>query len=238
LYGTKDYQGEIDIIEQLIRKYKPDTRKILDYGCGTGNHAKALALKGYEITGIDKSENTLALAKQKLKDRSEVRLYHTDEKNAVEPGSMDVCITLFDVLSYMTTNEEITVFLDYIKNILADKGLLIFDFWYGPGVVHLRPEKRWKEYAAGDRKVLRLTDPSHDDVNCIVSVSHEVIVSKKDRITDRITDTHVMRYFFRNEIFLFLKFCGFEVLNFGTWEDLYAPPVNTDWSALVVAQKV
>ena len=238
LYYAKDYEGEADVIEKVIRQHTPAARKILDYGCGTGNHAKALALRGYELFGVDKSENTLEVARQKLKGRTDVHLFHADERDAVGPGSIDVCITLFDVLSYMNANDEIIAFLDYVRNVLKDRGLMIFDFWYGPGVIHLRPEKRWKEYVVGERKILRLTTPEHDDLNCVVSVKHEILMSEKDRIINRMIDTHTMRYFFKNEIFLFLKCCGFEVLHFGTWEDLYATPGNTAWSALVVAQKV
>ncbi|MGC2063690.1 MAG: class I SAM-dependent methyltransferase [Thermodesulfovibrionales bacterium] len=238
LYNTKDYEGEIHLIEQLIGKYKPDTKKILDYGCGTGTHAKALALKGYEISGIDKNENTLGIAKQKLKDREKVSFYHTSERNAIAPGSIDVCITLFDVISYMNANDEIRDFLLYVKNVLKEKGMFIFDFWYGPGVINLRPEKRWKEYTDGDRRIMRLTDPLHDHDNCIVSVTHEVIISERDRITARMTEIHKMRYFFKNEILLFLSCCGFEVLDFGTWKDLSVQPAMSDWSALAVVRKV
>src|SRR4030066_986225 len=237
-YDKKDYQGEVDLIEQVIRKYKPDTKKILDYGCGTGEHTKALALKGYEISGIEKNENMLAIAKQKIKKQKNVHFYNADESRAVDPDSIDVCITLFDVISYMNTNEEIRDFLTYVKNVLKDSGLIIFDFWYGPGVINLRPEKRWKEYNAGDKKILRLTNPVPDNDNCIVSVTHEVIISERDRIINRFTETHNMRYFFKNEIFMFLNYHGFEVSNFGTWKDLYIPPTIADWSALVIAQKV
>jgi SAM-dependent methyltransferase len=237
LYEEKDYQGEVSLIEEAIRRYKPDSRKILDYGCGTGRHAGVMAARGYEISGIDKNENMLAVARQRLKDWGNARFYNAGERSAIGPGSIDVCVTLFDVLSYMNTNEEIRDFLAYVKDVLTHRGLFVFDFWYGPGVINLRPEKRWKERNVGDRKILRLTDPAHDNENCIVSVTHETIISEKDRIINRIIETHNMRYFFKNEVFIFLSCNGFEALNFGTWKDLYAPPTITDWSALVVAKK-
>jgi len=238
LYETKDYQGEVHLIEEVIRKYKPDAKKIIDYGCGTGMHTKALALKGYEISGIDKNENMLAIAKQKLKEHENVHFYNTKERDQIDPGSVDVCITLFDVISYMNTNEELRDFLTYVKSVLRSNGLFIFDFWYGPGVINLRPEKRWKELIAGNREILRLTEPVHDHENCIVSATHETMIIERERIINRITETHKMRYFFKNEIHIFLNCHGFEVLNFGTWKDINASPAISDWSALAVAQKV
>jgi SAM-dependent methyltransferase len=238
LYADKDYHGEVRLIEQVITKYNPDVRKILDYGCGTGMHAKALALKGYQIFGIDKNANMLAIAEQKLKDHKNVHFYNARERAAIDSCSIDLCITLFDVMSYMNRNEEIRDFLTYVKDILTDKGLLIFDFWYGPGVLNVGPEKRWKVYQAGDKKILRLTDPVHNHDNCIVSSTHEILISDRDKIINRFVETHNMRYFFKNEILMILDLLSFEALNFGTWKDLYAPPTVTDWSALVVAQKV
>jgi len=238
LYTNKDYHGEVDLIEQVITKYKPNVRKILDYGCGTGAHAEPLALKGYEIFGIDKNPNMLAIAEQKLNNHKNVHLYNASERRAIDLGSIDLCITLFDVLSYMNRDEELEDYLSYVGDVLTEKGLLIFDFWYGPGVINIGPEKRWKEYEEGGKKLIRLTNPVHNHDDCVVASMHEVLIFDRNTLTNRFAERHDMRYFFKSEIFVRLKIFGFEVLNFGTWKDLYTPPTVTDWSALVVARKV
>ena len=55
IYTDKDYQKEVDYIDQLIQKYHPKAKTILDLGCGTGVHANLLAAKGYRVMGIDLS---------------------------------------------------------------------------------------------------------------------------------------------------------------------------------------
>lgn len=55
--------GECDFIEQEISFNKE--LKILDIGCGTGRHSIELAKRGYNLTGIDLSENMLTLRKKK-----------------------------------------------------------------------------------------------------------------------------------------------------------------------------
>jgi len=236
LYADKDYHNEIKLIEEVINKNKPDFKRILDYGCGTGNHLKIIASKGIEVYGLDKNKHMLNIARQKTKNFKNVKLYSIDERTAIIPNSIDVCVSVFDVLSYMNTNVEINDFIDYIKTVLVNDGLFIFDFWYGPGVIALSPEKRWKEYKHNGKVILRLTYPVHDSKNCIVNVSHDVIVLEKNRVVNRFIDKHNIRYFFKNEILLFLDYHGIEVLKFGTWKDLNTPPTTADWSTLVVSR--
>ncbi|MGZ7180607.1 MAG: class I SAM-dependent DNA methyltransferase, partial [Halobacteriota archaeon] len=65
-YRDKNYTDEVDYVDALIEKYalgKPAT--ILDLGCGTGGHAVLLAKKGYDVTGVDRSDAMLAIAGEK-----------------------------------------------------------------------------------------------------------------------------------------------------------------------------
>jgi SAM-dependent methyltransferase len=235
LYKYKDYRAEANLIDKAIKKYKPGSTSILDYGCGTGNHAAALLSKGYRVCGVDKNPYMLRKAKDKLKEKK-ADFYSTKERGVIKPGSIDVCVLLFDVLSYMNSNEELMDFLSYVKKILANGGLFIFDFWYGPGVINLRPVKRRKEYFLGDKKIVRITKPTHDLNKCMVKVEHEVNVFERNKIVKKIFDIHLMRYFFKNEIDLFLRQHGFKILKFGLWDNVDKLPSVNDWSALVIAK--
>jgi len=234
LYQAKDYPYECARIEHFINTFRPDARTIMDYGCGTGNHAGMLAKKGYTLYCLDRNEHMLTVAKEKFARNDKMHFSTTDARDGIPPRSIDVVVVLFDVLSYMITNKELNDFFRYIQRTLAKGGLLIFDFWYGPGVIHLKPEKRWNEYDFGDKKILRLTSPEHDASNCIVNVSHEVLLFENDAVVERFIDIHGMRYFFKNEIQLLLEYHGFEILKFGTWGNIDEAPTENDWSALAV----
>ena len=71
LYQDKDYLKEVKYIDNLIKKYSSETRKILDLGCGTGKHDALLCDKGYVIHGVDISEDMLKVAEIRRKDREE-----------------------------------------------------------------------------------------------------------------------------------------------------------------------
>ena len=85
LYLDKDYTAECDFIENIFHRYgdKPISR-VLDLGCGTGNHAFPLASRGYEVVGIERSESMLAQASNKLAHAS------TKLKLSYRAGDIDV----------------------------------------------------------------------------------------------------------------------------------------------------
>src|SRR5258708_33753706 len=67
LYLDKDYTAECDLIENVFHRYGDKSiSRVLDLGCGTGNHAFPLASRGYEVVGIEPSESMLAQAPTKL----------------------------------------------------------------------------------------------------------------------------------------------------------------------------
>jgi len=64
---TKGTIGEADFIEEAIRRNK--SAKILDVGCGTGRHAIELAIRGYDVIGVDLSEPMLRKARERAIER-------------------------------------------------------------------------------------------------------------------------------------------------------------------------
>lgn len=67
-FWTKEGQEQLlDVTLNLIEKI-PEAKSILDVGCGPGLFCEKLSKKGYDVIGVDNSENTIELAKQKYPD--------------------------------------------------------------------------------------------------------------------------------------------------------------------------
>lgn len=242
LYKEKDYQGEADFVDKLIRKYTKNAITLLDLGCGTGKHSIALSQKKYVITGIDQSSQMLSIAWQnadgaKLSIESlninfvlgDIRKIHLDKQ-------FDSVISLFHVMSYQTSNNDIRAVFQSVKTHLKSDGIFIFDFWYGPAVLSERPSIRVKHMEDDIILVKRLAEPVMHPNDNIVDVNYLLTVTdKKTQKVNELTETHRMRYFFLPEIKIILDETGFEIYEVGEWLTAKQPGLDT-WSVYCVVK--
>lgn len=239
LYKDKDYQGEADYIDKLIKEYAPNSETILDLGSGTGIHDYLLAQKGYKVKGVDFSEEMIGEATVKLNTT-----YQDCENNLdFEVGDIrswrsgqqfDVVISLFHVMSYQITNQDIEMALSTMKCHLKKGGIVIFDFWYGPGVLTQLPETRIKKFEDDKIQVIRFAEPKVFSNENIVDVNYTILVKNKVQGTfEEMTETHRMRYLFLPEIKQYLN--SFKLIIVKDWKSDEQPKMDT-WNAFVVAQ--
>ena len=80
LYNDKNYKGEVEYVIKLIKENNPQTKSLLDLGCGTGKHAEMFCENDYIVHGIDLSEDMLKIAKIKIKNK-EILSYIIDHLN-------------------------------------------------------------------------------------------------------------------------------------------------------------
>jgi len=235
IYKDKAYKEEIKYIDNLIKKYSPETKSLLDVGCGTGKHAYFLSQKGYNAEGLDMSEIMLDFAKNSYPDMT---FYHGDARNFKIDKKFDTITSLFHVASYQKANADIINYFNTIKKHLKEGGLFIFDFWYGPGVLSDKPAVRVKRLEDEKIKVTRIAEPIvHYDLD-MVDVNYEIIIeNKKDLSLERITEKHEVRYFFLPELMLMLEQAGFEVLETSEWLKCNKPSCDS-WFACIAAKSL
>ena len=207
LYRDKDYATEAEYVAGLIRKFHPSARSILELGSGTGIHASHLAKQGYEVTGTDISPDMLNIARSnalsfpRSQPESHPVFSEGDIRSVRLPRTFDVVIALFHVISYQTTNEDVTAAFETARHHLKPGGIFIFDVWYGPAVLTERPEVRIKRMADEKTEVTRLAEPVLHPNGNRVDVHYHVFV--RDLATQAVTEfkeTHAMRYFFKPEV--------------------------------------
>ncbi len=242
LYKDKNYNSEAEYIDKLIKKYKPGARKILDLGCGTGKHDFIFAEKGYDVTGVELSEKMLRSAEENLKSHSSVpeklKFIQGDIKEVRSSEKFDVIVSLFHVMSYQTKNEDVQQTLETVREHLDKDGIFIFDFWYGPAVLTVKPEPRVKNLESENLFVERFAEPVLKINENVVDVNYKVKIMQKPEGPDNvINETHSMRYFFIPEMSLFLNHAGMRIKHYEEWmtsEELS----EKSWSALIVAGNI
>lgn len=236
LYRDKDYAGEADYIDSLIKRYKPDAKSILDLGCGTGRHAALLAQTGYKVHGIDMSKDMLAVANEST-DGEHIVFSCDDVRLARLDKTFDVVVSLFHVISYQTSNDDLLKAFTTAYEHLNPGGVFIFDCWYGPAVLSDRPTVRVKRLEDEAIEVIRLAEPvMHANENLVDVNYHVTIRSKADGTEEVITETHRMRYLFKPEVDLLLGETGFKIEGF--FEDMTGnEPGYGTWNVVFVGRK-
>lgn len=118
--------GECDFIEQEINRDK--SLKVIDIGCGTGRHAIELTKRGYNVTGVDLSEDQIKRAKEKAQEAGVTIDFQTqDARNLSFDGEFDLAIMLCEGgFSLMETDEMNFEILKNATKALKTKGKLIF----------------------------------------------------------------------------------------------------------------
>lgn len=216
-YKDKDYKTEAQTVDKLLKRFSSQVHNIINFGCGTGKHDIELTRLGYRCKGIDMSPLMIEIARRNSElggsgiefEVADVRNYETDMK-------YDAVISLFHVMSYQNTNEDILNAFRAARKALNhnEGGYFLFDAWYGPGVLSDKPCVRVKEIEDEENKLIRIARPIMHDKENVVDVNYEVLViNKRSSTVQTIYEVHKMRYFFRPELELLLKEAGFELLD-------------------------
>ncbi len=239
LYRDKDYRGETEFVDGLIRKYSPNAQRVLELGCGTGIHGVMLAERGYDVIGLDLSENMLAAAARRVIGLPQavarrVRFFRGDIRDFHVEGRFDVVLALFHVMSYQLSNDDLRAVFDNIKTHLAPDGVFIFDCWYGPAVLTERPTVRVKHLADDNASVTRIAVPTlHPNLNRVDVQFQLFIMDKRRDAVEELSELHQVRYLFRPELELLADASGLRIESCGEWMTGREPDHST-WYAYFV----
>lgn len=123
-----DYSKWADYIEEIFKVNNLKPSLILDLGCGTGNFCIEMAKRGYEMIGVDRSQEMLSCAKLKSVEQGTNILYlNQDMTNFELYGTVDAIVCLMDSLNYILYKRDIKRMFKLVKNYLNPEGLFIFD---------------------------------------------------------------------------------------------------------------
>ena len=238
LYVNKDYKKEYSIIKGLIKKYLKEPKQLIDIGCGTGKYSNLLTKMGLDVVGLDKSSFMIKEAKNKYKRNKRLSFIKSDLKTLNTKKKFDIVSSLFHILSYQITNKDIEKFFKNSYKILNLNGIIVFDFWFKPGVLNLKQPNKFRKVVTKKNIIVRLTTSNwyrnYDRINDM----HELLVfNKKKKLQENFTETHKMRYFDLNFIKKRLKKNKFQFLSCVDIATNKAPTKNS-WGALVLAKKI
>ena len=129
LYGNRDNDEALNLIENLDDILSSEVEKVLDVGCGAGRHVVAWEKLGYNASGFDLSSESIRLAKSKHTNADFRVLDMRDLKNQTEwSAEFDLISNLFTSFGYFSQEEEHKSVLIGFNHALKLDGLLILDY--------------------------------------------------------------------------------------------------------------
>ena len=240
LYQDKDYQTEAECILSLLKKHQPESKKILEFGAGSGIHGRIIAKAGFQVSGIEKSCEMIDLGLSSIQGKCENTNFSCTQGDCTSTflgDDFDTVISLFHVLSYQTSNEKILAMLKNAHRQLKPSGIFIFDYWYAPAVWYLGPTLRVKRVSNQQLAITRIAEPECFREQNIVHVNYQTFVEDltSSQISE-IKETHEMRAFETDEIEEFAYQTGFTLLHSEEWMTGHTPSKET-WGVCTVLKK-
>lgn len=123
------YDMWCNYLKDLLNQYGVRTGLIAELGCGTGNITKRLYNYGYDMIGIDNSEDMLAVAREKIIEEKETSILYLwqDMREMELYGTVAAFISVCDSINYLLTEQDLLKVFRLVNNYLDPEGIFIFD---------------------------------------------------------------------------------------------------------------
>ncbi len=130
-----DYKKIANYTERCLKKFGLPKRSdggavpmLLDVACGTGVLTCMLAERGYEMIGLDVSEEMLYEAEERAQDKNLDILWLCQDMCKMDLfGTVSAMICMTDGINHITSETKLEKFFKRIRNFIDDDGLFIFD---------------------------------------------------------------------------------------------------------------
>jgi SAM-dependent methyltransferase len=123
-WGSDYHKEAYPALERhVFSRLRPGAR-VLDLCCGTGDLTRVLVRQGYEVTGLDGSEEMLRYAREQAPE-AEFRL--ADARAFQSAPEFDAALSTFDSLNHVLTLAELEGAFGSVCRALVPGGLFVFD---------------------------------------------------------------------------------------------------------------
>lgn len=127
LYQNRNDAEAQSFINTLLEYLQPSNdAKILDLACGKGRHARFIADKGYDVTGIDLATDSIAFAKKHEHEHLQFQVH--DMREPFAENEFDYVFNFFTSFGYFANKNDNFRAIESIAKALRPNGFLVIDF--------------------------------------------------------------------------------------------------------------
>jgi SAM-dependent methyltransferase len=191
--GRKDYRAEAETIAGIVREANPDARRVLDVGCGTGEHLRHLRDMGFEVDGVDLEPSFVELARRKC---PEARIEVGDMATLALPDRYDAVLSLFSAIGYARTRERLRQTVARLAAHVTPSGVLVVEPWFQPGEM----TDRYLTMVTGEAEDLKVCRASRLVIDGTISrLEFGYLIARPEGVEQR-SEVHELGLFTRAEM--------------------------------------
>ena len=128
LTNDVDYEATVEFYMQILEREGVKPRTVVDLACGTGSVTEILARRGYQVTGVDMSEEMLTEAMSKVMDMENPPRFVCQKLQELKlPVAVDMAVCALDSLDYVTDPADCAEAIRRTYKALNPGGIFIFD---------------------------------------------------------------------------------------------------------------
>lgn len=202
-----NYKQWTEYIIGLIQEQGENPKNILELGCGTGNITVELLEKGYEVVGVDMSEEMLEIAEEKTEKYGDKAILIEQDITELDFDvyEIDTVIAVNDTFNYILEKEKLKNLLAYLHPRIKTGGQLVFDISSEYKLRHILGKNTFGE---SFEDMAYLWENYYDEETRQVFMEINIFEKQKE-LYERLTESHVQKAYAKDEIIQLLKEAGF-----------------------------
>ena len=234
LTANIDYRKRAGYFNDIIRKFRDtDGGILLDLACGTGSISEEMARFGYDVIGVDNSDEMLGIALDKKFDSGlDIQYLCQDMRRLDMYGTIDVAICALDSINHLPSLEDVRKVFENVAFFSELGGLFIFDVNTAYKHRHILANNTFtyetdSVYCIWENTLVPETDE--------VKIDLEFFELEENGLYSRSSDSFSEKAYSEEDIERLLEECGFELLaKYG--DDSFSPPEETSQRIVYAAR--
>ena len=235
LTDNVDYEKRCSYIKGLLAENGVGEGILLDLACGTGTVSLLLSDMGYDVIGVDASEDMLSVAQEKKMESGADVIFLCQRMEELDLfGTINACVSTLDSINHVTDEETVREIFRRVSLFMEDKGIFLFDV--------NTPYKH--KYVLGDNTFVYDTDEVYcvwqnsTDESLVTTVNLDIFEKDEDdeETYYRYSEEFTERAYDLDDIKKWLEDVKFEVV--GIYEEMTKDSAKADTQrAVFVARK-